>query len=102
MVKCLDDLARITSKKLAITHFVKGDTLQNACSTRRRVVVVLEKSVRMHITLRKGDWQKRGLSPTKVTIDQGNLVKEMIKSWDEIHRNVSNLMHDSWVGYFKT
>ena len=30
VVECLDGLARITSKELAITHFVKGGTLQNA------------------------------------------------------------------------
>ena len=39
VVECLDGLARITSKELAITHFVKSGTLQNACSTRPRVVV---------------------------------------------------------------
>ena len=38
VVECLDGLARITSKELAITHSVKGGTLQNACSTRPRVV----------------------------------------------------------------
>ena len=32
-VECLDGFARITSKELAITHFVKSGTLQNACST---------------------------------------------------------------------
>ena len=41
-------LARITSKELATTHFVKGDTLQNACSTRPRVVACLGKSAHMH------------------------------------------------------
>ena len=30
VVECLDGLARITSKELAITHFVKSGTLQNA------------------------------------------------------------------------
>ena len=49
VVECLDGPARITSKELAITHFVKGGTLQNACSTRPRVVVDLGKSARMHI-----------------------------------------------------
>ena len=44
VVESLDDLARITSKELAITHFVKSGTFQNACSTRPRV-----KSARMHI-----------------------------------------------------
>ena len=34
VVECLDGLARITSEELAITHFVKNGTLQNACSTR--------------------------------------------------------------------
>ena len=48
VVECLDGLARITSKELAITHFVKGGTLQNACSTRPRVVVALGKSAHMH------------------------------------------------------
>ena len=49
VVECLDGPARITSKELAITHFVKNGTLQNACSTRPRAVVGLEKSARMHI-----------------------------------------------------
>ena len=48
VVECLDGLARITSKELATTHFVKGGTHQNACSTRPRVVAGLEKSARMH------------------------------------------------------
>ena len=39
----LDGLARITLEELAITHFVKNGTLQNACSTRPRVVVGLGK-----------------------------------------------------------
>ena len=44
--ECLDGLARTTFEELAITHFVKNGTLQNACgtlqnacSTRPRVVV---------------------------------------------------------------
>ena len=49
VVECLDGLARITSKELATTHFVKNDTLQNACSTRPRVVAGLGKSALMHI-----------------------------------------------------
>ena len=28
------------------------------------------------------------LLPTDITIDQGNLIRGVIKSWDEIHRNV--------------
>ena len=49
VVECLDGPARITSKELAITHFVKSGTLQNASSTRPRVVVGLEKSAHTHI-----------------------------------------------------
>ena len=47
-VECIDGLARITSKELATTRSVKNGTLQNACSTRPRVVHRLGKSARMH------------------------------------------------------
>ena len=46
--ECIDGLARITSKEFAMTHFVKGGTLQNACSTRPRVVAGLGKRALMH------------------------------------------------------
>ena len=49
VVECRDGLARITLEELAITHFVKSGTLQNACSTRPRVVAGLVKSAHMHI-----------------------------------------------------
>ena len=49
VVECLDGLARITSKELAMAHFVKNGTLQNACSTIPRVVVGLVKSAHSHI-----------------------------------------------------
>ena len=49
VVERLDGLARITSKELAITHFVKGGTLHNACSTIRRVVADFGKGARVHI-----------------------------------------------------
>ena len=42
------------------------------------------------------------LLPTKVTIEQGNLVKKVITSWNEDLLNVDHLMHDNWVAYFKT
>ena len=79
-VERLDGLARITLEELAITHFVKNGTLQNACSTRPRVVVGLGKSAHSHIVrlmnsrlkrskknddksavamLKKGNWQER-------------------------------------------
>ena len=49
VVECIDGLARSTSEELAITHFVKSGTLQNACTTRPRVVADLVKSARMRI-----------------------------------------------------
>ena len=49
VVECIDGPARITSKELATTRSVKSGTLQNACSTRPRVVAGLGKSARMHI-----------------------------------------------------
>ena len=49
VVERLDGLARITSEELATTHFVKGGTLQNACSTIPRVVVGLGKSAHSHV-----------------------------------------------------
>ena len=42
-------LARIALEELAITHFVKNGTLQNACSTRPGVVVGLGQSAHSHI-----------------------------------------------------
>ena len=80
VVECLDGLARITLEELAITHFVKNGTLQNACPTRPRVVVGLGKSAHTHTVrlmnsrlkgpktnddksavaiLKKGNWQER-------------------------------------------
>ena len=49
VLECFDCLARITLKELAPIHSVKNGTLQNACSTRPRVVADLEKSALMHI-----------------------------------------------------
>ena len=45
---------------------------------------------------------KEDLSLTNVTIDQGNLDKRVIKSWDKSRLNVDNLVHGNWVVYFKT
>ena len=73
-VECRDGLARIILEELAITHFVKDGTLQNACSTRPRVVVSLgEKCSFAH---RKVDEQ-----PTKrsKTIDDKSAVAMLKK-----------------------
>ena len=59
VVECLDGLARITLKELATTHFVKGGTIQNACSTIPRVVAGLGKSAHMH-TVRLMNSRQKG------------------------------------------
>ena len=60
VVECLDGLARITLEELAITHFVLEGTLQNACSTRPKVVVGLERSAHSH-TVRLMNSRHKGL-----------------------------------------
>ena len=59
VVECLDGLARITLKELATTHSVKSGTLQNACSTRTRVVANSGRSAPMH-TVRLMNNQVKG------------------------------------------
>ena len=51
--------ARIASKEHAPIHDVKSGTLQNACSTRPRVVPDLGKSARMHIAKLMNSLEKR-------------------------------------------
>ena len=77
VIECLDGLARITLEELAITHFVENGTLQNACTTRPRVVAGLGRSAHRQVDeqptkrskknddksavamLKKGNWQER-------------------------------------------
>ena len=63
----LDGLARITLEELGITHFVIKGTLQNACSTRPRVVVGLERSVLSH-TVRLMNSRHKGLKRTMIKV----------------------------------
>ena len=49
VVECRDGLAKITLEELAITHSVKDGILQNACSTKTRMVAVLGRSAYSHI-----------------------------------------------------
>ena len=60
VVECRGGLARITLEELAITHFVKDGTLQNACTTRPRVVVGLVRSAHSH-TVRLMNSRRKGL-----------------------------------------
>ena len=58
LIERLDGHARITSKELAITHFVKSGTLQNACSTSPRVVADMGKSALTRIARLMNSRQK--------------------------------------------
>ena len=42
------------------------------------------------------------LLSTMVTIDQGDLVRNVITSWNEDLLDVDHLTHGNWVVYFKT
>ena len=46
--------------------------------------------------LKKGDWYGSPLS-IKVTIDQGNLVRNVVTKWNEDLLNIDHLMHDNWL-----
>ena len=54
--------------------------------------------------LKKGDWQERGpvTDQFHFTIDRGNLIRGVIRSWDKSHLNVDHLIHGNWVVCFKT
>ena len=86
--ECLDGLARITSKELAIIHFVKSGTLQNACSTRPRVVVGLRKSAHTHIVRLMNSRQK---GPKRMMTKSAGA---MLKKGDWCESPVINQGHD--------
>ena len=89
VVECLDGLARITLEELAITHFVKNGTLQNACSTRPRAVVGLGKSAHSHI-VRLVNSRQKGLKRIMAKSAVAMLKKG---DWQEIE-SVTNECHD--------
>ena len=45
--------------------------------------------------------KKESLSQILVTIERGNLLENLLRNWDEIHPEVSFLMHDNWVCVFQ-
>ena len=124
VVECRDGLARITLEELAITHFVKrwhppeclyyktksGCRFGEKCSCEHRQVDAQPSKWSKSNTdksavaiLKKGNWRGReNLSQMLVTIERGNLCEEVIRNWDKIHPDVSFLMHDNWVAYFRT
>ena len=124
MVECLDGLARINSKELAITHFCEkwhppeclfyktksGCRFGEKCSFAHRQVdeQPTQRSKKNDdksgsgYSSRKVIGKKEDQLLTNVPIDRGNLVRGVIKSWDKSHLNVDHLMHGNWVVYFKT
>ena len=53
--------------------------------------------------LKKENWQERESVSDACHDRTGKPVKkEVIRNWDKIHPNVSFLMHDNWVAYFRT
>ena len=110
-VERLDGFARITSKELAITRFVKSGTHQNACSTRPRggcrfgeMCSYAHRQVDEQPTerskknddksavamLKKGDWHE---SVRELVVSHG-------KSHDRSGRPDKN--RDNFIVYFKT
>ena len=119
-VERLDGLARITLKELAITHSVKNGTLQNACSTRPRAVVGLERRCSFAhrqadeqptkrskknddksavAMLKKGNWQEREPVTDECHDRPGKPGKKSDKKLGQNHLNVNLLMHGNWVAY---
>ena len=87
VVERLDGFARITTKELAIIHFVKDGTLQNACSTRPRVIVGGEKCSHAH---RQVDEQ-----PTKRSKNDDKSAVAILKKGDRQERGpVTDQCHD--------
>ena len=89
VVECHDGHARITLEELAITHFVKNGTLQNACSTRPRAVVGLGRSAHSHIVRLMNIKRKR----SKTTNDKSSVALLTKGDWQE-REHVTNGCHD--------
>ena len=89
VVECRDGLARITSEELAKTHSVKDGILQNACSTRPRMVAVLGRKcsfAHRQVDAQPTKWSKSNNDKSAVAI----LKKE---NWQE-RESVSDSCHD--------
>ena len=52
--------------------------------------------------LKKGNRQESEFVSDACHDRTGNLGREVIRNWDKIHPDVSFLMHDNWVAYFRT
>ena len=88
-MECRYGFARITLEEFATAHFVKNGTLQNACSTRTRLVVSLGKSAHSHI-VRLMNSRQKGLKK-----NDGKSVVALLKKGDWHEReSVSDSCHD--------
>ena len=80
VVECRDGFARITLEELAITHSVKDGILQNACSTKTRMVAVLgEKCSLAHrqVDAQPTKWSKSNNDKSAVAmLKKGNCASE--------------------------
>ena len=89
VVECRDGLARITLEEFAITHSVKDGILQNACSTRTRMVAVLGKKcsfAHRQVDAQPTKWSKSNNDKSAVAIlKKGN--------WQE-RESVTDGYHD--------
>ena len=99
VVECFDGPARITSKELAPIHSVKSGTLQNACSTSRRMVADVGKSARVHIARLKNSLAE-GLKRmvTKVQWLCGRGMSNIKERGDPLY-TITHQIHDKWVAY---
>ena len=89
VVECRDGLARITLEELAMTHSVKDGILQNACTTRPRVVAVLGRSAHSHI-VRLTHSRRNG---SKSNNDKSAVAILKKEKWQE-RESVSDACHD--------
>ena len=99
VVECRDGLARITSEELAITHSVKDGILQNACSTRTRMVAVLVRSAHSHnrqVDAQPTKWSKSNNDKSAVAIlKTGKLARERESVSDSCHDRTGTLVRKS-------
>ena len=101
VVECHDGPARITSKELAPIHSVKKGTLQNACSTCRRMDAGWAKSALMRTARLKnslGNGPKRMVNKSAVAVLKGLSV---INEQGDLFWTLAHQIHDNWVAYFR-
>ena len=97
VVECFDGLARITSKELAITHFVKSGNFQNVCSTWPKGPKRMMTKVQL-LCWRKGDWHESVWKPVIKCCHDGS-GRPGKKTWSQVVNR--NLLDGNWVVHFQ-